>query len=131
MHGFYGLSWIPKDYSFGDKSWLQPVTPVSAISDYAFLMVNHGSACIIGGYNLIKYGCMPVPRLQRTISIFMFLFGYFLMMSSDVQKNVTIGIASQHPQTKGLIKTGLYSYTRNPNFLGELMIYYGMHFPSG
>ena len=124
MHGFYGVAWIIKDIAFGDNSWLEPVTVVSGLSTFMTLMVNHGAGSIIGGMNLVNHGCMPVGRIQRTFAMFVYLLGLLLMLCADVQKNVTLGFAKKAPTTKGLIKDGLYTFMRNPNFLGEMMIYF-------
>ena len=39
------------------------------------------------------------------------------MIGSDAQKFFTLRVRS------GLIKTGFFAYTRNPNYLGEVLIY--------
>lgn len=124
QHGFYGIAWIIKDVAFGDASWLEPCTTLSALSVFAVLMVNHGAGAIVGGYNLVNHGCVTVPRAQRVTAMYMYLLGLLLMLCADVQKNVTIEGWRSNPSGRGLIKTGLYTYMRNPNFFGEILIYF-------
>jgi len=117
MHGFYGFGWVLKDYAFGDKSWNEKATVMSTIGSFIFLMVNHGAGSLVGGFNLVSYGCVEVPRVQRVVALFTFMLGFMLMSVSDMQK------ATQLKFRRGLIKDGLYAYMRNPNFLGEILIY--------
>ena len=47
----------------------------------------------------------------------LYIFGVFLHYVSDAQKYYSL------QNKKGLIEDGLFSHTRNPNYLGEIMIY--------
>ncbi len=49
--------------------------------------------------------------------ILCYVAGLILMMGSDYQKNTTL------LKKQGLISDGFFKYTRNPNYLGELLIY--------
>ena len=49
--------------------------------------------------------------------ISMFVLGVTLMMVSDAQKTFTRNLRP------GLITDGLFGSTRNPNYLGEMLIY--------
>jgi len=51
------------------------------------------------------------------VCIFLFGIGNTLMMCADCQKYYTLQLK------KGLITNGFFKRTRNPNFLGEMMIY--------
>lgn len=46
-----------------------------------------------------------------------YVFGVVIMLLSDSQKYYTL------KYKKGLISDGMMKYTRNPNYLGEVMIY--------
>ena len=55
---------------------------------------------------------------SRVISaVLVYALGLFLMIGADSQKFFTLQIK------KGLLSTGFFSETRNPNYLGEIMIY--------
>ena len=50
--------------------------------------------------------------------LFTYPCGIFLHYTSDCQKFFTLKYKG-----RGLIKEGLFSYNRNPNYLGEFLIY--------
>jgi steroid 5-alpha reductase family enzyme len=50
-------------------------------------------------------------------SIGLYAIGISLMLTSDAQKTFTRQVRP------GLITTGLFAYTRNPNYLGEILLY--------
>lgn len=58
----------------------------------------------------------PTP-LRVFTCVFSYAIGLLLMIGSDVQKNLTLKFQ------KGLITTGYNQRTRNPNYLGEILIY--------
>jgi len=51
------------------------------------------------------------------IATLIYVFGVVIMLLSDSQKYYTL------KYKKGLISDGMMKYTRNPNYLGEVMIY--------
>ena len=51
------------------------------------------------------------------ICTLIYVFGVVIMLLSDSQKYYTL------KYKKGLISDGMMKYTRNPNYLGEVMIY--------
>ena len=53
------------------------------------------------------------------LALFLYTVGIFLHYVSDAQKYYTL------QYRKGLIEEGLFSRTRNPNYLGEILIYTG------
>lgn len=62
-------------------------------------------------------GIQEISALRTFICIFTFGTGICLMIASDAQKNFTLKFK------KGLINDGMFRYTRNPNYLGEILIY--------
>ena len=44
-----------------------------------------------------------------------------MTLLSDMQKSLTLRLVKERPY---LINTGMYKYTRSPNYLGEMMIYF-------
>lgn len=70
---------------------------------------------------MLASGASPAglePSGERmAVAIIMYVFGIVIMMGADGQKTFTLAIK------KGLITTGFNSITRNPNYLGEIMLY--------
>jgi steroid 5-alpha reductase family enzyme len=60
---------------------------------------------------------LSLPPHVIGIVLFLFTCGIFLHYVSDAQKYYTLKLK------KGLIEEGLFSRTRNPNYLGEILIY--------
>lgn len=74
------------------------------------------------GYWWIVYATYNQDFAGRNYERFMWaimsnVIGIFLMIGSDVQKFTQLKLK------KGLISDGFFERTRNPNYLGEIMIY--------
>lgn len=113
MHGIYGYTWLIKDLAYPnpgfEKKW----------------MTIGGLIYLYGGL-IAWYWLMPWLLISRHVepsgvTIFLAIavhtLGVTLMATADVQKNLLIRYR------KGLITEGVCAYTRNPNYLGEIMIY--------
>lgn len=72
----------------------------------------------VAPFILISRGTVPPPPLIAT-AIAINIIGVFLHYSSDAQKYYTI------KYRQGLITEGFFARTRNPNYLGEILIYLG------
>lgn len=79
---------------------------------------------VLGPYQIPAYRLASSPAENNEISlerqwlcILLYLFGLVIMLLSDSQKYYTL------KYKKGLISDGMMKYTRNPNYLGEIMIY--------
>lgn len=114
LHGSYGVIWVLKDFIFGDKSFQIPGS----------LLGNLNVAIILFGYSSMAYTIISNPSYTQ-ISIdramtacFLYIFGVVLMIAADAQKTFTLSIK------KGLIDNGLFYNTRNPNYLGEIALYF-------
>ena len=112
LHGIYGWCWLMKDAAGRDSSVDRPVT-FGAI------------ACLYGLYGVWIWG-LPWLFLSRHIEhssvvlafcIGLHTLGVVMMIAADLQKTFTLRLKP------GLISNGMFAYTRNPNFLGEIMIY--------
>ena len=112
LHGVYGFTWLIKDLAFPNSAFERRVTIV-------------GLGVLYGGLNLL-YWSLPWLFISRHVepsgpmlfaAIFMHTLGVALMAAADVQKNCTLSFR------KGLITNGVFAYTRNPNYLGEILIY--------
>jgi protein-S-isoprenylcysteine O-methyltransferase Ste14 len=112
LHGVYGWCWLIKDAAGRDSSLDKPITL-------------GGIACLYGLYAVWIWG-LPWLFLSRHIEhsnvtlllcIVLHTLGVVTMIGADLQKTFTLRLR------KGLIADGMFAYTRNPNFLGEIMIY--------
>lgn len=63
------------------------------------------------------YGEQSPSNKRIFTAIFCYAIGVVLMIASDCQKYYTL------KYKKGLIDDGMFKYTRNPNYLGEIMVY--------
>ena len=99
--------------TYGDKGWERYVTIPSDIFGASFLIVYWS----IGWVQLSGRG-IDHPTLARTeTALMLYILGVSLMIASDAQKYYTLRYK------KGLISDGLFYATRNPNYLGEMMLY--------
>lgn len=73
---------------------------------------------MIGLYLLISQHAVP-PNCVFALASFLCISGVFLHFVSDAQKFFVLQLR------KGLIEDGLFARTRNPNYLGEVVIYGG------
>ncbi|EGR34892.1 steroid 5-alpha c-terminal domain protein [Ichthyophthirius multifiliis] len=121
LHGSYGFIWIAKDLLFPDKSWQVKQTIFSSLVACAILL----SYWSIGWF-IISRRAITNPSLERiAVSCFCYIFGVTLMVVSDVQKFITL------KYKQGLITDGLFSRCRNPNYLGEIILYGGFAIVGG
>jgi protein-S-isoprenylcysteine O-methyltransferase Ste14 len=116
LHGSYGISWIIKDMTFPDRAFQAKIKIGSAII-LVFLL----AAYLLAGYQIASRIADNEPSLQRIIvAFYIYSFGLFLMIGSDLQKYYIM----KYRQKNSLIDNGFFKLTRNPNYLGEVMIYY-------
>lgn len=112
LHGTYGYCWLVKDCGFRDASFETRVTWGGAVMTYLVL---------VGWYWLLPYLFIsrhvdPSGPLLFT-AVAMHTLGITWMIAADCQKHFSL------KYRKGLITDGVFAYTRNPNFLGEILIY--------
>jgi protein-S-isoprenylcysteine O-methyltransferase Ste14 len=112
LHGSYGLIWLLKEAVCPDPSWKAKVTVVSALS---------ACAAVLGPYWLAPYLLITSGYEASNAviggSIFAYALGVVLMVGSDAQKYFVL------KERKGLITDGFFARVRNPNYLGEMMLY--------
>lgn len=113
LHGSYGLLWLFKDRTFPDKKWEEVVSV-----PYALVVFFALGLYWISPFLLISQFNAPGDIVIAT-AIIINLIGTVLHFGSDAQKYFTL------QQKPGLITDGFFSRCRNPNYLGELMIYVG------
>lgn len=113
LHGTYGLTWVVKDLVCPDKSFQEKIPFANAIFLSIFLIMY-----MLPAYQMVTGTANNDPSLDRVIVAFSTYFvGLALMMGSDCQKHYAL------KYKKGLIDDGFFGITRNPNYLGEIMIY--------
>ena len=113
LHGTYGMMWLIKDRLYPDKQWEEEIPVVTGV--ITFLIVG---LYWIAPFILISSRVEPsAPLIAAAIATN--IFGVFLHYGSDAQKYFTL------KYQKGLITEGFFSRSRNPNYLGEILIYLG------
>jgi steroid 5-alpha reductase family enzyme len=114
MHGTYSILWLIKGRTYPDRRFAEQV-PIWIGILFVFLPLAGYYAAPI----LLAWLHPNVPGWAVALGVSIFTFGIFLHYVSDAQKYFTLRL---HP---GLIETGLFARTRNPNYLGEVMTYMG------
>ena len=112
LHGTYGYCWLIKDFSFRDIYFDKRVTFGGVLTTYIGL---------VGWYWLLPFLFIS-ENVQPSNGMLWFCIslhtlGCVLMVAADLQKNIVLRLR------KGLITDGVFTYSRNPNYLGEIMIY--------
>lgn len=114
LHGTYCLLWMIKESTFRDRRFEESIHPIAG-----FIFV----FCALGAYwaapFIIISNQLTAPGWLIALSIFITTLGVFYHYVSDAHKHAVLSIK------KGLITTGLFSRTRNPNYFGEMLIYSG------
>jgi protein-S-isoprenylcysteine O-methyltransferase Ste14 len=112
LHGSYSLLWLIKQRTFRDVRFDQRVPPRIG---WLFVFMP------LAGYYVAPYLLISrhisVPPALVGLGVFAFTFGVFLHYVGDAQKYYTLQLR------KGLIREGLFGRMRNPNYLGEILIY--------
>ncbi len=111
LHGGYGILWLLKDKFYPDKQWEQDF-PVATVIVTFFIICLYWIAPFI----LISSNLQPSP-VVISAAVLINLLGIFLHYGSDAQKYYTLKYKT------GLITEGFFAYSRNPNYLGEILIY--------
>lgn len=113
LHGSYGFLWLLKDRVYPDKRWEEQVSIPKGVLVFLSLVTYW-----IAPFVLISQYKMPGEIIIAT-AVALNMFGSVLHFGSDAQKYFTL------KYKPGLITEGFFARCRNPNYLGELMIYVG------
>lgn len=114
LHGTYGVLWAAKSRIFPDRSWEERCGIAYGLLIWAGL-----SLYWIAPWLLVS-GRVTVPPWWSAACVATYAAGIFLHFSADMQKHTALTLQSGH-----LISDGLFRRVRNPNYLGELLIYLG------
>jgi steroid 5-alpha reductase family enzyme len=112
MHGSYSLLWLIKQRTYRDVRFDQRLPFWTGLL-FVFLPL---AGYYVAPYLLISRH-ISVPPALAGLAVFAFTIGVFLHYVSDAQKYYTLQLR------KGLIREGLFGRMRNPNYLGEILIY--------
>ena len=112
LHGTYGVLWLLKSRLFPDRRF-DEVQPFWVGLLFVFLPL---TTYYMAPYLLISRHVTLPPQLIGVV-VSGYTLGIFLHYVSDAQKYYML------QARKGLITEGLFSRTRNPNYLGEILIY--------
>lgn len=113
LHGSYGIMWLIKDQLYPDRQWEEEVSVGTGIITFIFLGLYW-----VAPFLVVSREIQPSASLIG-IAIATNIFGIFLHYGSDAQKYFTL------KYRRGLITEGFFSRSRNPNYLGEILIYLG------
>jgi protein-S-isoprenylcysteine O-methyltransferase Ste14 len=114
LHGTYSLLWLVKQSVFADKCFAQPIPLwIGVLTPFLPLMTYMIGPCL-----LISEHTVP-PDWVFALAPFLCISGVFLHYVSDAQKFFVLQLR------KGVVQDGLFARTRNPNYLGEVLIYTG------
>lgn len=112
LHGSYGLIWLLKDRLFPDPGWEKPVTFGGALNAWLFVLAPYWIAPW-----LIVAQRIEQPPAMLGAAVLLYAVGAVLMIGADAQKFFVLRLRP------GLIVDGFFARSRNPNYLGEMMLY--------
>jgi protein-S-isoprenylcysteine O-methyltransferase Ste14 len=123
LHGSYGLIWLLKDMILPDKNFQENhQKPIPALLSVSCL----AAYWRIGWIQMSGRGMNNPSHARVLLAISMFGIGSTLMMCSDAQKYFMLQLRNKYPEIRKelpLLTNGFFKYTRNPNYLGEILIY--------
>ena len=115
LHGTYGVLWLAKSRFYPDSSWERPVSVGYGLGTFFGLALFW-----ITPWLIVSGNANSVDPWFVALCIIIFTLGVFLHFTSDMQKHLSLEL---RPGT--LITDGLWGVVRNPNYLGEFLIYLG------
>jgi protein-S-isoprenylcysteine O-methyltransferase Ste14 len=113
LHGTYSLLWLAKQTYFPDRRFAEPV-PIWVGIVFVFVPL----ASYYAAPYLLVSRHVTLPPYGFAVVLFIYIVGIFLHYVGDAQKYYTLAVK------KGLLESGLFGRTRNPNYLGEIAIYF-------
>ena len=114
-HGMYGVFWITKSRYFPDSTWEKPASIALGAQTWFGLSLYWVSPWLICSHRTSYPGAWWLGMCVAIYSL-----GIFLHFAADMQKHMAMTLK---PGT--LLTGGLWSLSRNPNYLGELFVYLG------
>ena len=108
------ITWLLKEWLYRDASWETPSTLGSAIVLWVSMGLSFWCNIVFLTHGGGQYDVSPT---QMMAIVTMFTLGIWLHHTADAQKYFVLRAR------KGLITDGLFQRSRNPNYLGEMLIY--------
>lgn len=112
LHGSYGVVWMLKEYIFPDAGWQRRITLAGALNVWLTVLGLYWIAPV-----LIVTGRIEQPPAVLCAAVILSLLGMAIWVGADAQKYFVLRLRS------GLITDGFFARTRNPGYLGDMMIY--------
>lgn len=117
LHGSYGICWLIKDRYFPDRRWEVKITLGGAFLSFALVLGLYWLFPLILISPWFHKEGFGLALWFLGLCILIHTLGVVIMMVSDAQKYYTL------KYRPGLIKEGMFCRTRNPNYLGEILVY--------
>lgn len=115
LHGTYGVAWLLKSRFFPDPSWEREVSLGYGLATWSILTLY-----LIAPWLIVSGNAGDPEAWFVGLCVAIYAIGMFLHFASDMQKHMSLQL-----RPGVLITEGLWSFVRNPNYLGELCIYLG------
>jgi protein-S-isoprenylcysteine O-methyltransferase Ste14 len=112
LHGSYGLVWLLKELVFADPAWQKRITFAGALNTWLLVLGLYWLAPVL----LVTQRLEQPPAVLAAATL-LYALGAAVMVGADAQKFFVLRAR------RGLITDGFFARTRNPNYLGEMMIY--------
>ena len=112
LHGGYGVLWAAKSRTFPDRTWEREAGPSRGLVIWGGL-----SLYWIAPFLVASRG-VSAPAWLLGLAALLCVGGVFLHFAADMQKWTALRL-----RPGALVTDGLFARTRNPNYLGELLIY--------
>jgi protein-S-isoprenylcysteine O-methyltransferase Ste14 len=114
LHGTYGLLWVLKSNLFPDQSWEEKTSLAYGVVIWLGLSLYWVAPWLLISNNV------QAPGWYMSLCTSLYACGVFMHFASDMQKYTALQINPEQ-----LITSSMFSKLRNPNYLGELLIYLG------
>ena len=112
LHGSYGFFWILKDFVFPDPNFGRLVTATSFLMPFPVALIP---------YSFLPYWMISsrteVSNERMFVCLMMYTLGLMLMMLIDAEKYLVLR------EKRGLITHCMHAWSRNMNYVGEIMLY--------
>lgn len=112
LHGSYGLVWLLKELTFPDPSWQRRITFTGALLSWLLVLGPYWLAPVL----LVTRRLEQPPAVLGAATL-LYALGLVVMVGADAQKFFVLRAR------RGLITDGFFARSRNPNYLGEMMLY--------
>ncbi len=117
---------IQKDEDYRYKKWRDEWGSWFYVRSYFQIYLLQGLLMIVVGYSVIHanlYSSTEGIGVLTMLGITIWCIGYFFEVVGDWQLDQFIG---SKPKQGDILSTGLWKYTRHPNYFGEVTMWWGL-----